>query len=102
MKIGIFFLSLTLKNARTLGKLAKFFLVVREPRKDLGKMTKKVIRNSEMFPRKFRSFGWSSNRDKICIVVRESEKVENRWPIVIRGCIESQKWVYGLARTYAS
>jgi len=25
-------------------------------------------------------FWWSANRDKICKVVRESEKVENRWP----------------------
>jgi len=34
MEIGMFLLSLTLKNARKLGKLAKFFLVVREPRKN--------------------------------------------------------------------
>src|SRR6218665_4016406 len=98
MEIGMFFLSLALKNARKLGKLAKFFLVVHEPRK-----------NSEIFPRKCRNsfwwsanrekfrendfkrsseiqkfsnveiFVWSANRDKICQVVRDSEKVENRW-----------------------
>jgi len=34
MEIGIFFLSLTLKNARKFGKLAKFVLVVGEPRKN--------------------------------------------------------------------
>jgi len=33
----MFFLSLTLKNARELGKLAKFLLVVRELRTNLGK-----------------------------------------------------------------
>jgi len=33
---------LTLKNARKLGKLAKFFLVVREPRINLEKMTLKM------------------------------------------------------------
>ena len=32
-----FFQFLTLKYARKLGELAKFFLVVREPRKHLGK-----------------------------------------------------------------
>jgi len=37
MEIGMFFLSLTLNNARKLGKLAKFILVVRKPREDLGK-----------------------------------------------------------------
>ena len=42
MEIGMFFfLSLTLKNARKLGKLAKFFSVVRELRKNLGKMSEK-------------------------------------------------------------
>jgi len=51
MEIGMFFLSLILKNAKKLGKLAKFFLVVCEPRQNLGKMTKKVIRYSEFFPK---------------------------------------------------
>src|SRR6218665_2276580 len=40
MEILMFFLSLTLENARKLGKLAKFLLVVCEPRKYLGKKTK--------------------------------------------------------------
>jgi len=31
MEIGMFFMSLTLKNAWKLGKLATFFMVVREP-----------------------------------------------------------------------
>jgi len=35
MEIGMFFLSLTLKNARKLGKLVKFFLVVGESKKHL-------------------------------------------------------------------
>src|SRR6218665_612485 len=55
MEIGILCLSLTQKNARKLGKLAKFFLVLRETRKNLEKMTKKVVRNSEIFPRKCRN-----------------------------------------------
>jgi len=42
MEIGMFFLSLLLKNAKKLGKLAKFFLVVCEPRQNLGKRTKRV------------------------------------------------------------
>jgi len=66
------FLSLALKNARKLGKLAKFFLVVREPRKNseifpknveilfggrrtekkLGKMTKKGRQKFRHFPEK--------------------------------------------------
>jgi len=41
MEIEMFFLSLTLRNARKWGKLAKFFLVVHEPRNNLGKKTKK-------------------------------------------------------------
>ena len=73
------FLSLTLKNARKLRKLAKFSLEVREPRKSLGKMTKNVVWKSKIFPRKWINFWWSANREKICQVVRESEKVENRW-----------------------
>ena len=56
IKIGMIFLSLTLKNARKLGKLATFFLVVREPEKIYGKWLKKLVRNSEIFPRKCRYF----------------------------------------------
>jgi len=56
IKWACFFQSLTLKNARKLGKLAKFILVVREPRKNLGNMTKKVVRNSEIFSRKLTKF----------------------------------------------
>ena len=56
MEIGMFFMPLTLKNARKLGKLATFFMVVREPRKILRKWFKKVVRNSEVFPRKCRNF----------------------------------------------
>src|SRR6218665_3118634 len=43
---NVFSLFLTFKNARKLGKLAKFFLVVRGPTKFLGKMTLK--RSSEI------------------------------------------------------
>jgi len=83
MEIGVVFLSLTLRNAR---KLAKFFLVVREPRIFFRENDfKKVVRNSEIFPRKCRIF----------LVVRELEKVENRWSLweaiikktVIRLCL---------------
>jgi len=52
MGIGMIFLSLTLKNARKLGKLAKFFLVVRKPRTNLGKMTKKGCQKFRIFPKK--------------------------------------------------
>jgi len=45
-KLECFFRSLTLRNARKLGKLAKFFLVVRESIKNLEKMTLK--RSSEI------------------------------------------------------
>ena len=58
--------------------MAKFLLVVREPRKNLGKMTKKVVRNSEISREDVEIFWWSTNRGKIFQVVRESEKVENR------------------------
>src|SRR6218665_3935112 len=85
MKIEMFFLSLTLKTARKLGKLAKFFLVVREPRKNVRKLPKR--RSSEIL--KFsqengKLVWWSANRNKICQVVRKSEKVENhcsRWTL---------------------
>jgi len=57
-------------------RLRKFF-VVHEPRQNaLGKWLKKVVRN---FPEKMWIYvWWSANRDKICKVFRESEKVENR------------------------
>src|SRR6218665_1592137 len=55
IEIGMFSV-LDSENARELEKMAKFFSVVREPRKSLGKMTKKVVRNSENFPRKCRNF----------------------------------------------
>src|SRR6218665_739513 len=67
---NVFFLSLTMKNARKFGKLAKFFLAVREPRNKLGKMTKKVVGNSEIFPRKCRKY----------FVVREPRQNFVKWP----------------------
>ena len=71
MEIGMFFSVFDPETAR---KLAKFFLVVRERRKKLVKMTNfQKEGRQKFFPRKCR------NRDKICQVVRESEKVENRW-----------------------
>src|SRR6218665_2032091 len=42
MELGMFVVFLTLKNAMKLGKLAKFFLVFREPRKNLGKIVTSV------------------------------------------------------------
>src|SRR6218665_1456347 len=43
------------------------------------KMTKKGRQKFRNFPEKnVEIFWWSANRDKICQVVRESEKVENR------------------------
>jgi len=60
--------------------LTKFFLVVREPRKNLGKMTKNGSSEIQKFSREnVEIFWWYANRDKICLVVRESKKVENRW-----------------------
>src|SRR6218665_2993633 len=67
---------LDIENARKLGKFAKFFLMIREPRKTVGKMTKKVVRNSEISPRKCRNlFGgprtetkfvkWSASRKRL-------------------------------------
>src|SRR6218665_898561 len=77
-KLYCFFLCLPLKRQGNCGKLAKFLLVVREPRKNLGKMTKRVVRNSEISREDVEIFWWSTNRGKIFQVVRESEKVENR------------------------
>ena len=74
MEIERFFLSLTLKNAKTLGKWAKFFLVVLEPKIFLGKMTKK--RSSEIQKCPYENV-------KEFFVVRESENVENRWTTTI-------------------
>ena len=71
-KLECFFLSLTLKNSR---KLATFFLVVREPRKIYGKWLKKVVRNSEIFPRKC----------KKCLVVREPRQNLSSGPRVGKG-----------------
>jgi len=43
------------------------------------KMTKKGRQKFRNFPEKnVEIFWWFANRDKICQVVRESEKVENR------------------------
>jgi len=79
MEIGIFFLSLTLKNASLLGKLAKFSLVVREPRYFFRENYFKRSSEIQKFSREnVEIFWWSTNRDKICQVVRESEKVEKR------------------------
>src|SRR6218665_1815056 len=102
----MFFLSLTLRNARKLGKFGKFFwwsggrfpqnlgcergrpmhpspnILHPSPnvteKKFKGKMTKKVVRNSENVD----IFGGPANRDKICQVVRDSEKVENRCTMI--------------------
>src|SRR6218665_3860862 len=76
MEIGMFFLSLTLKNARKLRKLAKFSLGVREPRKNLGKMTKKGRQKFINFPKKMYTFfggprtekkfvKWSASRKRL-------------------------------------
>src|SRR6218665_139328 len=72
---------LTLKYPRKLGELARFFLVVREPRKHLGK---KVVRNSGIFPRKCRNFfggprtetkfvKWSASRKRLRTAELESK-----------------------------
>src|SRR6218665_2718806 len=78
-KIDTFLSVLDPKNARKLGKLAKFCFGGPRTEKILRKKTK--IRSSEI--QKFSKenvdmFWWSANRDKICQVDRESEKVENR------------------------
>jgi len=51
MEIGMFSV-LDSENARELEKMAKFFSVVREPRKSLGKMTKKGRQKFRKFPEK--------------------------------------------------
>ena len=76
MKIEMFFLSLTLKTARKLGKLAKFFLVVREPRKNVGKLPKR--RSSEI--QKF-----SQENVEIVLVVREPKQNLSSGPRVGKG-----------------
>jgi len=58
VEIGMFFLSLTLKNAGKLGKLAKFFLVVREPRNNLRKMTLKMSSAIQKFSRGNVKISW--------------------------------------------
>ena len=71
MAIGMFlFLFLTLKNARKFGKLAKFFLMVREPTKSLGKMT--LTRSSEI--QKF-----SQENVEFSLVVREPRQNLSKW-----------------------
>src|SRR6218665_803370 len=81
MEIGIFFLSLTLKNARKLGKLVKFFLVDDDPKKHLRENDFKRSSEIQKFSREnVDFFWWSANQVKICQVVRESEKVETRCP----------------------
>src|SRR6218665_125998 len=76
MEIGMFFLSLTLQNAKKLGKLAKFFLLVCEPRQNLGKMTKKGRQIFRYFHNKRRNFlggprtetkfvKWSASRKRL-------------------------------------
>src|SRR6218665_343350 len=76
MEIGMLFLSLTLKNARKLGKLTKFFLVVRESRKNSAKMTNKCRQIFRYFPEKmWKFFGgprtyttfvkWSASRKRL-------------------------------------
>ena len=63
------------ENARKLGKLAKFFMVVRESRKNLGKMTKK--RSSEI--QKF------SQENLVFLVVRGPRQNLSSGPRVGKG-----------------
>src|SRR6218665_3344829 len=97
MEIGMFFPSLTLKNARKLGKLANFFGLLCEPRKGLGKMTKNCNQKFRNFPDKVWKFSWwSTNLDKTCQVVREPEKVENRcYREFMVTCIDLTKGLFG-------
>src|SRR6218665_1720959 len=80
MKIGISFLSLTLKmqgnwenwrNSFWWSANREFFLSENDFKRS-PEIQKFSQENVDIF-------WWSANRDKICKVVRESEKVENRW-----------------------
>jgi len=88
-KIDTFLSVLDPKKCKEIGKIGEFCFGGPRTEKILRKMTK--IRSSEI--QKFSKenvdmFWWSANRDKICQVVRESEKVENRCPRkVILGCV---------------
>src|SRR6218665_373733 len=78
---------MTLKNGRKLGKLAKFFLVVREQRKIRENDFKRSSEIQKFFQANVNFCWWSANRDKICEMVRESEKIENRWCNRYRSCM---------------
>jgi len=67
---------MTLKNARKLGKLAKFFLVVLVPRQILGKITKKRLSEIQKF---------SEENVEILLVVREPRQNLSSGPRVGKG-----------------
>src|SRR6218665_3050009 len=78
MEIGMIFQSLTLKKMQGNWENLRHFFGGSRTGKHLRKMTKKGRQKFRNFPKKCRNFWWSANRVKICQVVRESEKVENR------------------------
>src|SRR6218665_3898997 len=88
IEIGMFSV-LDSENARELEKMAKFFSVVREPRKSLGKMTKKVVRNSENFPRKCRNFFGGPRTEKKFVKWSASWK-RLRTAVLGRACVYSR------------
>ena len=65
MEIGMLFMYMTLKNGRKLGKLAKFFLVVREPRKNRENDFKRSSEIQKFSRENVEIFGLSANRDNI-------------------------------------
>src|SRR6218665_1770072 len=81
MKIGISFLSLTLKMQGNWENWRNSFWWSANREFFLSENDFKRSSEIQKFSREnVDTFWWSANRGKICKVVRESEKVENRWP----------------------
>ena len=79
MGIGMFFSVLDPGKCKEIGEIGEILFVVREPRRNFGENDLKRSSEIQKFSREnVDIFWWSANRDKICQVVRESEKFENR------------------------
>jgi len=82
-----FFLSMTLKNAWKVGKLAKFLLVVREPRKKLGKRTKKGRQKFKTISKKFRNFLGGTRTETKCVKWSASRKMLRNAALTVSLCL---------------
>src|SRR6218665_2194133 len=91
MEIGMFFSVLDPEKFKEIGDI-----LFGGPRtqKNLRKMTKKRSSEIQKFSQEnVKNVWWSANRDKICQVVRESEKVEKRFGTRFPGALSLETFL---------